>query len=167
MMGPYVAAKNLVRKRITLTPVTGGRKSNEVGIAAFDQPPAVCFGPCPADTGPSRHRKSWPKTSTDGGVGHRRLRKVCRELGRGCAIVQTGRPQRPVAKHVRSNLWTPGLELDTVAQAYTKTLPGAPAGEYVVIQYDSNVEHQQAAMETPVPSLDGDGQWRVSGYFIQ
>jgi hypothetical protein len=24
MMGPYVAAKNLVRKRITLTPVTGG-----------------------------------------------------------------------------------------------------------------------------------------------
>jgi len=61
MMGPYVAAKNLVRKRITLTPVTGGRKSNEVGIAAFDQPPAVCFGPCPADTGPSRHRKSSPK----------------------------------------------------------------------------------------------------------
>jgi hypothetical protein len=76
-----------------------------------------------------------------------------------------------VAKPVRSNLWTPGIELDTVAQvktaAYTKTLPGAPAGEYVVIQYDSNVEHQQAAMETPVPSLDGDGQWRVSGYFIQ
>src|ERR1700722_14344416 len=47
-----------------------GRKSNEVGIAAFDQPPAVCFGPrpYPADTGPSRHRKSWPKTSTDAGL---------------------------------------------------------------------------------------------------
>ena len=75
-----------------------------------------------------------------------------------------------MAKHVRSNLWTPGLELDTVAQvktaAYTKTLPGAPAGEYVVIQYDSNFEHQQAAIETLVPTLDGDGQGRVSGYFV-
>jgi hypothetical protein len=74
-----------------------------------------------------------------------------------------------VAKHVGSNLWTPGQ--NTVAQvktaAYTKTLPGAPAGEYVVIQYDSNFEHQQAAMETLVPTLDGDGQWRGSGYFIQ
>jgi hypothetical protein len=100
-------------------------------------------------------------------VGHRRLRKVCRELGRGCAIVQGGRPQRPVAKQVGSNLRDPSA---TVAQvktaANTKTLPGAPAGEYVVIQYDSNVEHQQAAIETLVPTLDGDGQGRVSGYFV-
>ena len=164
MMGPYGAAKNLVAKGALLCR-SQGRKSNEVSIAAFDQPPAVCFGPrpCPADTGKAR-------PNVHGcGVGHRRLRKVCRELGRGCAIVQGGRPQRPVAKHVGSNLWTPGQ--DTVAQvqtaAYTKTLPGAPTGEYVVIQYDSNFEHQQAAMETLVPSLDGDGQWRVSGYFIQ
>jgi Protein of unknown function (DUF4019) len=59
---------------------------------------------------------------------------------------------------------------DTVAQvktaSNTKTLPGAPAGEYVVIQYDSNFEHQQAAIETLIPTLDGDGQGRVSGYFI-
>jgi hypothetical protein len=141
-----------------------GRKSNEVGIAAFDQPPAVCFGPraCPADTGKARPNVHGCV------VGHRRLRKVCRERGRGCAIVQGGRPQRPVAKRVGSNLRTP--RQDTVAQvktaAYIKTLPGAPAGEYVVIQYDSNFEHLPAAMETLVPTLDGDGQGRVSGYFI-
>ena len=141
-----------------------GRKSDEVGIAAFDQPPAVCFGPrpCPADIGKAR-------PNVQGcGVGHRRLRKVCRELGRGCAIVQGGRPQRPVAKHVGSNPADPSARYSRQVKtaAYTKTLPGAPAGEYVVIQYDSNFEHQPAAIATLVPSLDGDGQGRVSGCFI-
>jgi hypothetical protein len=50
---------------------------------------------------------------------------------------------------------------------YTKTLPGAPDGEYVVIQYDSSFEHKQSAVETVTPMLDKDGKWRVSGYFIK
>jgi hypothetical protein len=50
---------------------------------------------------------------------------------------------------------------------YTKTLPGAPDGEYVVLQYDTNFEHKESAVETIVPMLDKDGQWRVSGYFIK
>jgi hypothetical protein len=50
---------------------------------------------------------------------------------------------------------------------YTKTLPGAPDGEYVVIQYDSSFEHKQSAVETVSPMLDKDGKWRVSGYYIK
>lgn len=50
---------------------------------------------------------------------------------------------------------------------YTKTLPGAPAGEYVVIQYDSSFESKKSALETITPMLDKDGKWRVSGYFIK
>jgi uncharacterized protein DUF4019 len=50
---------------------------------------------------------------------------------------------------------------------YTKTLPGAPDGEYVVIQYESSFEHKQAAVETVTPMLDKDGNWRVSGYHIK
>jgi len=46
---------------------------------------------------------------------------------------------------------------------YTKTLPGAPDGEYVVIQYESSFEHKQSAVETITPMLDKDGKWRVSG----
>ena len=49
----------------------------------------------------------------------------------------------------------------------TKALPGAPDGQYMVIQYDSSFEHKQAAVETVTPMLDKDGQWRVSGYFIK
>ncbi|MGD1213621.1 MAG: DUF4019 domain-containing protein [Terriglobales bacterium] len=51
--------------------------------------------------------------------------------------------------------------------AYKRTLPGAPDGEYVVIQYESSFEHKQSAVETVTPMLDKDGKWRVSGYFIK
>ena len=50
---------------------------------------------------------------------------------------------------------------------YTKSLPGAPDGDYVVIQYDTSFEHKQSAIETVTPMLDKDGQWRVSGYYIK
>jgi hypothetical protein len=50
---------------------------------------------------------------------------------------------------------------------YTTTLPGAPDGEYVVIQYESSFEHKKSAIETVTPSLGKEGQWRVSGYFIR
>ena len=50
---------------------------------------------------------------------------------------------------------------------YTTQLPGAPDGEYVVIQYQSSFEHKKSAVETATPTLDKDGKWRVSGYFIK
>ena len=50
---------------------------------------------------------------------------------------------------------------------YTETLPGAPDGEYVVIQYDTVFANKKAAIETVVPMKDADGAWRVSGYFIK
>jgi hypothetical protein len=50
---------------------------------------------------------------------------------------------------------------------YSNSLPGAPPGDYVVIQYDSQFEHKAAAVETVVPSMDKDGTWKVSGYFIK
>ena len=50
---------------------------------------------------------------------------------------------------------------------YETSLPGAPDGEYVVIQYDTSFENKRSAVETITPTLDKDGQWRVSGYFIR
>lgn len=50
---------------------------------------------------------------------------------------------------------------------YTTSLPGAPDGEYVVIRYQTSFENKKDAVETIVPMLDKDGQWRVSGYFIK
>jgi hypothetical protein len=50
---------------------------------------------------------------------------------------------------------------------FTKQLPGAPDGEYVVIQYAASFANKQAAVETITPMKDPDGVWRVSGYFIR
>jgi hypothetical protein len=50
---------------------------------------------------------------------------------------------------------------------YATSLPGAPEGKYVVIQYDSVFQNKSAAVETVTPMLDKDGQWRVSGYYIR
>ena len=50
---------------------------------------------------------------------------------------------------------------------YTTTLPGAPDGEYVVIQYQTSFERKKSAIETVTPMRDKDGKWRVAGYYIR
>ncbi|HWJ36723.1 MAG TPA: DUF4019 domain-containing protein [Steroidobacteraceae bacterium] len=50
---------------------------------------------------------------------------------------------------------------------YTRSLPGAPDGEYVVIQFDTNFEQRKGANELVTPVLEKDGSWKVSGYFIR
>jgi pyruvate/2-oxoglutarate dehydrogenase complex dihydrolipoamide acyltransferase (E2) component len=50
---------------------------------------------------------------------------------------------------------------------YTTTLPSAPDGKYVVIQYDASFEKKASAIETVTPMQDPDGTWRVAGYFIK
>lgn len=53
------------------------------------------------------------------------------------------------------------------SKQYATTLPGAPDGEYVVIQFDSSFTKKKTAIETITPMLDKDGIWRVSGYYIK
>lgn len=53
------------------------------------------------------------------------------------------------------------------AATFSRTLPGAPDGQYVVIQFDTQFEHKATALETVTPMLEKDGSWRVSGYFIK
>jgi len=50
---------------------------------------------------------------------------------------------------------------------YATSLPDAPDGEYVVIQYETSFENKRSAIETITPMLDKDGRWRVSGYYIK
>jgi len=50
---------------------------------------------------------------------------------------------------------------------YTRSLPGAPEGEYVVIQYDTQFEKKPTASEYVTPFREKDGSWRVSGYFVK
>ena len=53
-----------------------------------------------------------------------------------------------------------------VSATHTTSLPGAPDGEYVVIQFQTRFENKRQAVETVTPTLD-KGRWRVSGYYIR
>ena len=53
------------------------------------------------------------------------------------------------------------------SKTYTTSLPGAPDGEYVVIQFDTSFENKKVAVETVTPMLGKDDAWRVSGYYIK
>ena len=49
---------------------------------------------------------------------------------------------------------------------HTTSLPNAPAGEYVVIRYQTEFANK-AGIETLVPMREPDGSWKVSGYYIK
>jgi hypothetical protein len=60
------------------------------------------------------------------------------------------------------------LKSKTLQSATFKaSLPGAPDGEYVVVQFASSFEHKADATETVTPMKEADGSWRVSGDYIK
>jgi hypothetical protein len=56
---------------------------------------------------------------------------------------------------------------EPTSRSYETALPGAPDGEYVVIQCKSSFTHKKEAVETVTPMLEADDVWRVSGYYIK
>ena len=59
------------------------------------------------------------------------------------------------------------LKRSVKTKQYATSLPGAPDGEYVVIQYETSFDEKKSSIETVTPMLDRDGKWRVSGYYIK
>ena len=50
---------------------------------------------------------------------------------------------------------------------FTRSLPGAPEGQYVVLQFLTAYEHKQQAAETITAAQEPDGTWKIAGYFIK
>ena len=73
-------------------------------------------------------------------------------------IKSLGSVRKPLGKVVSRQL---------ESKLYTTSLPDAPAGQYVVLQYKTSFEHRNSATETVTPMLDKDKKWRVSGYYIR
>ena len=49
----------------------------------------------------------------------------------------------------------------------THQAPGAPDGDYVIIQFQTAFEKKAHAIETITPMKESDGKWHVSGYYIK
>jgi len=58
------------------------------------------------------------------------------------------------------------ISRDVISSEYHTALPGAPDGEYIVIQFKTSFENKNESIETVTQMKDGD-QWKVSGYFIK
>ena len=54
-----------------------------------------------------------------------------------------------------------------ISATYMTSVPGAPDGQYVVIQFETSFENKKQAVETVTPMKGDDGAWRVSGYYIK
>ena len=50
--------------------------------------------------------------------------------------------------------------------SFSKTLPGAPDGNYAVIVFQTSFKNKASATETLTMMADGD-HWRMAGYFIR
>ena len=50
---------------------------------------------------------------------------------------------------------------------HTQSMPGAPDGDYVVMQFDTRFEHKQAAVETVTFLQEKQGEWKAAGYYIK
>jgi hypothetical protein len=53
------------------------------------------------------------------------------------------------------------------AAHYTRTLPGAPDGEYVLIYFDTRFDKKALATELVTCEREKDGLWRVGGYWVR
>ncbi len=71
---------------------------------------------------------------------------------------QIAAARAPLGKAVSRNLKSKALMTE---------LPNAPEGHYVVLQFETDFADAAGKIETVTPMLDPDGQWRVSGYYIQ
>ena len=47
------------------------------------------------------------------------------------------------------------------------SLPGAPDGRYIVMQFETSFANKKSAVETVTFMLEKDGQWKSAGYFIK
>lgn len=59
------------------------------------------------------------------------------------------------------------VEREYATSRYTTEVPGAPDGEYVILEYSTQLERKKEAVETVVMMRDPDGEWRVGGYFVK
>lgn len=73
------------------------------------------------------------------------------------ARIEQTKQRHPVLDSLRSR--------SLVAARYTTSLPKAPDGEYVVVQYKATYADEQW-VETVTLKKDPDG-WRVAGYFAK
>jgi Tfp pilus assembly protein PilF len=84
-------------------------------------------------------------------------------------LMRKAMPEASFAAGIRDVLLPLGkvLSRKVLTATYATSVPGAPDGNYVIMQYETDFENKKGAVETITPMKDADGKWRVSGYYIK
>jgi len=70
------------------------------------------------------------------------------------------------AGSIRADLGKPRLR-KLISLMETRSVPSAPAGRYVVVEYRSKFDRRPVAFESVTEMLCDDGEWRVAGYAVR
>jgi len=105
--------------------------------------------------------KGWLKLVDDGQYSQS-WSQAAEYFQKSVSEAQWGKAVEPVRKPLGKV-----LSRKVINSTYTTLLPGAPDGQYVVIQFETSFENKHNAVETVTPMLEPNGQWRVSGYYIR
>ena len=70
-----------------------------------------------------------------------------------------------MVKGVRSGMG-PLVSRKPLKTTMAKSLPGAPDGEYAVVQFDTVFKSKAKAVETITMMMEG-GKWKCAGYFVK
>ena len=84
------------------------------------------------------------------------------------AVLQEGIPEKQWTSDLAARQPKVGRTImrERKSESYSKTLRGAPTGDYVVVTYLTKFEKIPLAEETVAVAKDAIGQWRVAGYDI-
>jgi len=95
--------------------------------------------------------------------------EIARSWDEGALVLQLGVTKTKWEQLVRSARapFEPFGTRHQIMARYTTDPPNAPPGQYVLLQYQTDVSGGRQVVETVVPTLDGKRGWRVSGYYVR
>ncbi len=59
------------------------------------------------------------------------------------------------------------LSRELMSVRHVQTMPSAPDGDYVILEFRTEMEHKKSGHETVIPMREEDGEWRISGYWLR
>jgi len=95
--------------------------------------------------------------------------EIARSWDEGALVLQLGVTKTKWEQLVRSARapFEPFGARHQIMARYTTDPPNAPPGQYVLLQYQTDVSGGRHVVETVTPTFDGKRGWRVSGYYVR
>ncbi len=78
------------------------------------------------------------------------------------------RPEdRTARRHAGATGAEEALSRKLKGSARRTSLPGAPDGQYLDVEFETSFAKKKHAVETVTPMREADGSWKVSGYYVR